>query len=490
MKPRTFLSLLLCLISIFAISVDMAQGQSGGRVITVNDIGDSIDAAAGDGVCADAAGKCTLRAAIEEANASPATDAIVFDVPVPAVITLDLGELKVTSPLGIFGRGARRLTIQRNPTPNFSAFRVFNLSAYTLMRGVTISNGLSYTTGGGILVQTNANFFDVGITGNTARAGGGIAIQGSMEVYAILERCLINDNVAYEQGGGMYVAPGSYPRVRSVTLTNNSAMTGGAIVNYSSMFMISSTLARNTASGAGPSSILNGPGGLVSIINTVIGPDTGDSSVSGYFFSDGSNLVTNTTGSTGWIGSDITSTNNGIDPLLSDLADNGGQTDTLALMSGSPAIDSGDPCVISGCPHLDYEFAALDQRKYPRHGQRPDIGAYEYDSAPDLGVSTSSLFFGMNDQRLAYSRVIVTNTETMERRPTFIALWDDTQMRAGGTRPLTFEKSGVYLAEIMTKRHVLYTLFSITSDEGIFAGKIAPTPLNTAIEGSRSVRDR
>jgi hypothetical protein len=56
-------------------------------------------------------------------------------------------------------------------------------------------------------------------------------------------------------------------------------------------------------------------------------------------------------------------------PLLGVLANNGGPTDTLALMASSPAIDAGDPT-----------FAPpIDQRGVPRPlGARGDMGAYEY----------------------------------------------------------------------------------------------------------------
>ncbi|MCP5027828.1 MAG: hypothetical protein GY929_16255, partial [Actinomycetia bacterium] len=55
--------------------------------LVVNSSGDSTDASAGDGVCdtgglnAAAQTECTLRAAIEEANASSGSDAITFDIP-------------------------------------------------------------------------------------------------------------------------------------------------------------------------------------------------------------------------------------------------------------------------------------------------------------------------------------------------------------------------------------------------------------------------
>ena len=49
----------------------------------VNDTGDAGDFSAGDGVCETGSGNglCTLRAAIEEANASTALDSIEFSIP-------------------------------------------------------------------------------------------------------------------------------------------------------------------------------------------------------------------------------------------------------------------------------------------------------------------------------------------------------------------------------------------------------------------------
>jgi CSLREA domain-containing protein len=49
---------------------------------TVNDAGDAADATPGDGVCATASGVCTLRAAIQEANATSGAKTINFALPV------------------------------------------------------------------------------------------------------------------------------------------------------------------------------------------------------------------------------------------------------------------------------------------------------------------------------------------------------------------------------------------------------------------------
>ena len=56
--------------------------------LTVTTTADAVDSNRGDGVCDDGAGACTLRAAMEEANASAGTDAIAFNIPGPGPYTI------------------------------------------------------------------------------------------------------------------------------------------------------------------------------------------------------------------------------------------------------------------------------------------------------------------------------------------------------------------------------------------------------------------
>ena len=58
----------------------------------------------------------------------------------------------------------------------------------------------------------------------------------------------------------------------------------------------------------------------------------------------------------------------GLDPLLdpAGLKDNGGPTQTIALLPGSPAINAGDPDVCANPP-----VNGVDQRGYARPGSRP-----------------------------------------------------------------------------------------------------------------------
>ncbi|MFZ1701821.1 MAG: hypothetical protein WBO10_03050 [Pyrinomonadaceae bacterium] len=119
-----------------------------GRLIVVNNVGDSYDTTPGDGNCGDIKGHCTLRAAIMESNATAPDDVIVFDIPDPSVITLKLGELPVSTRVVIMGRGARRLTIERDGSPNVGTFRIFNVTGGAHLRGMTIRNGHGAVGGG------------------------------------------------------------------------------------------------------------------------------------------------------------------------------------------------------------------------------------------------------------------------------------------------------------------------------------------------------
>ena len=149
--------------------------QTNGLVFTVNDIADTADASVGDGICADAIGRCTLRAAIEESNATIARDAIIFNLPQPSTINLTLGELAINYSLYIVGPGARRLTVQRSTNAGTPDFRVFNIPSgrsVVDIRNVTIRNG-NGASGGAIFVgaETIVRLYDSALIGNHAVEG-------------------------------------------------------------------------------------------------------------------------------------------------------------------------------------------------------------------------------------------------------------------------------------------------------------------------------
>src|SRR5262249_37032462 len=149
-------------------------------------------------------------------------------------------------------------------------------------------------------------------------AGGGIRATAA----ALLTNCTVSGNSAALQGGG--IRAGSIT-LSNATVTDNSAREGGGVY----------------LPAGGTSSVRNTiiAGNLVASVG--VGPD-----VFGAFTSGGHNLIGDGTGGTGFtdgVAGDRVGTGvDPIDPGLGPLADNGGRTQTHALLAGSPAIDHGD----------------------------------------------------------------------------------------------------------------------------------------------------
>jgi len=96
-----------------------AVQATGGATFTVNSTGDGDDVNPGDGICADASGACTLRAALDEANLQPGSTQIGFNLPGSGVHTITL-----TNVLPTLGNANGPITIdgytQPGATPNTS----------------------------------------------------------------------------------------------------------------------------------------------------------------------------------------------------------------------------------------------------------------------------------------------------------------------------------------------------------------------------------
>ena len=355
-------------------------------IYTVNHNGDTNDASTADGVCADSVGNCTLRAAIQQANANGGSDEIVFNLTTPTTIQLNSsGGILISKAVTITGPGARLLTISGNSNTTTGIFKINYAAATTTnISGLTIAN----SDGHGINNEARLNLRDVTVKGNRY----GIYNTGRLD----LNRLTINNN----SSGGIYIGSASVVNISNTTITNNtSAEHGGGIHSLSSDVTLNNvTISHNTATTSGGGLYYSGQNSGIYVRNTIIanntapaatGPDvfSFNSTNGALFTSRGNNLIGRSAANTGFThdsnGDKVGTSAAPIDPLLGPLQNNGGQTDTRALLSGSPARDAGNNCVTnSNCGGISSPSALLltDQRgvDYPRNYESGvDIGAFE-----------------------------------------------------------------------------------------------------------------
>jgi hypothetical protein len=265
------------------------------------------------------------------------------------------------------------------------------MAAFTNEAGVMLSR--SYVAdnratgvGGAIYSQQgNQESLDVGIdrstiTGNESGASGG----GLATTFTSVTNSTISSNRAASDGGGILARvtgsfPGSQPslQVENSTIANNRASASGGGVSASSGFasarLVAATVVRNSAGQGG--GLYQAAGDTLALQNSIVALNRAATAVSGpdcftataRFPSQGHNLIGDPSGCGGFTAAgDLIG-----GPLnLGKLADNGGPTKTVAVQSGSRAINAADPTA------LPPQVARVDQRDV-RRDNRPDIGAYE-----------------------------------------------------------------------------------------------------------------
>src|SRR5215210_6260265 len=98
-RARTLAFFVLAVLVAASLGALLAAKPAHASTIMVNSMADASDLSSTDGVCATepfvvgTRPKCTLRAAIEEANVNDQGDTIVFDSGLSGTIILTLGEL-------------------------------------------------------------------------------------------------------------------------------------------------------------------------------------------------------------------------------------------------------------------------------------------------------------------------------------------------------------------------------------------------------------
>lgn len=253
---------------------------------TVNSTADVVDASPGDGICdtrraappAPTTPECTLRAAIQEANASAGADTITLPA---GTYTLTIagagddaaatGDLDIRGDLTLKGAGATTTIIS-----GVAGDRVFHVdpsggTSNVSINGVTIQNGspvpLSFVSaeGGGILI------------GTTATAGDPLIPSGTLT----LSDCVVQGNFSTSLGGGIANKAGTLILIRS-KVSNNTGSGGGGIINrrLGTTTVIDSTVSNNVVNNvpgnSGGGGILNFDG-QVTVQNSTISGNTAPS---------------------------------------------------------------------------------------------------------------------------------------------------------------------------------------------------------------------
>ena len=298
------------------------------------------------------------------------------------------GDLDILDPLTITGVGADQTIIDGAGLDR--VFQVIAGSAFNVtMSDLKIQNGFVDNQGAGLYignlpaapVVTLSNvWFSGNHTTGTADYGGAIFNRGDLTI----EDSLIEGNSA-EFGGGVMNFTDGILNISNTTISGNSATAGdgGGLYNLDVATLVNVTVADNSASnGGGGMYNKDAAGATTTINNTLVADNTASSNadLDGAFVSSGDNLIETVGSATGLQGSDIT----GSDPALGALEDNGGPTQTHALLAGSLAINMGSA---AGAP-------VADQRGVARSDSLPDIGAFE---VPNQAAFTSLLFTTSDD---------------------------------------------------------------------------------------------
>ena len=392
MKQTTLFTAISGVLSISALSIELAQA---GNSVTVTSISDQPEQ-----------GLTTLREAIAEAN-TIANPMINFDqtlFSVPQTILLENGELLISTNTTINGPGKDLLTVDGNE--NSRIFRIddetdalinVEISGVTLTRGngsspadtrtggcvlsfesLTLNDSVvtqcdSVGNGGGIFTRfgslnLNSSTLSANFSGNN---GGGLYLR---DASAMLSESTLSNNSTLFSGGAVFVSRSSHLELSNSTISDNSIMAsgsrGGGIFidnNTSSLFVQHSTIIKNSRQG-----VFSRQSSLININNSIIANNTTDDC--DFTNINGNSINHNNLDSDG--SCDVLASNHFtvIDPRLGPLSYNGGSTMTHLPLPGSPAIDNGDEAL---CLDFDQRSISRPQDGDGNGSSFCDIGAVE-----------------------------------------------------------------------------------------------------------------
>ena len=331
---------------------------------------------------------CSLREAVIAVDAGSGGDTIVLpggqyrlSIPGTGEDAAVKGDLDLTKNVTITGAGARSTTIDA-----LGLDRVLDVATgvTALVAEVTVTGGQVAGDGAGIRNAGTLTLIRDAVVGNHALGvGGGVSSSGPA---LVVTQSAVAGNQASIGGG---VSAGQVLTVTSSTISGNVAGGSGSIMGTaggisgslgSTVSLKSSTVTANR-SFAGPGSGGGIEASAPTVQNTIVAQNVAHSADQSTASVDNCSAATTSQGNNLSDSSDCGFTQSGdrqgVPVSLGPLTDNGGPTDTRAVVPGSAALDAG-----AGCP-------ATDQRGTPRpRGASCDVGAYEL-AAP--GATTAEV---------------------------------------------------------------------------------------------------
>jgi CSLREA domain-containing protein len=327
---------------------------------------------------------CSLREAIIAANATPEADTVILGAHTYTLTRVGAnenlstsGDLDIASDVAVVGAGAHATIIAAD-----HADRVFDVrpNARLDLVGLTVEGGSASGHGGGVLVDSEVAELalrGVELARNQASgSGGGIYLAGT----ATIEASTLAENLAAGgNGGGLLVAgTGSAELVNSTLYANEAAIGGGLYSEENGEATLTeTTIHANDAAVRG--------GGVVGIstpflsfsvpvfTRSIVAGNTAatDPDCSGNVKSNGDTLVgIACAGFDDGPGDLLGSSGTPLPAGLGAFGDQGGPTNTVALLADSPAVDAAATC------------AATDQRGVVRPVDAGcDLGAFELTTA-------------------------------------------------------------------------------------------------------------
>ena len=209
---------------------------------------------------------------------------------------------------------------------------------------------LATDDGGAIATTGLLNVVDSTFDGNFANGVGGAITSAIGEIN--IDGSTFTGNTAasgeVQAGGAVLFANGGF--VINSTFNNNSTDGGGGAIGVilKPVEIHNSTIVGNTAVGFGPG-VSAELAGLAQVANSIIADNSFGGGIESNCFNVGSlgynvfGTVGCDAGPTDQQGGDPVEGQPTLDPVVGALQNNGGPTETMALLPGSPAIDNGDP---------------------------------------------------------------------------------------------------------------------------------------------------